>query len=331
MSYPPSLCKLSHVELVTPDLPKSLWFFRDLIGMEEVASDGVRTYLRCWGELDHHSVTLREGPTGVDHIAFRASRPEDVAGFADLLGKEGVDVSAAFGDEAGHGEAIRFIAPHLGCRIEIVHDIEKPLAPPEIRSGLPSNSSRPYRVGCSPRRIDHVNTQTAPGSVGPADEWFRSALGFKSREWILPTDGILAATWMAVTALTHDLAIGTSRDGLSGRFHHVAFWMDNSSDVLRAADILAEEPSVKIDHGPSRHGVSQAFFFYFRDPGSGHCVEFFSGGYLTFDPDWEVVVWDETRRVKGVDWWAPEGDLRASTPGVPVDLMAAVGVDGSAA
>ncbi len=31
------VAQLAHVELLTPDLERSLWFFRDLLGMEGVA------------------------------------------------------------------------------------------------------------------------------------------------------------------------------------------------------------------------------------------------------------------------------------------------------
>ena len=45
----PSLAKLGHVALVTPDLGRSLRFFRDVVGLEQVAGDGSSVDLRAWG------------------------------------------------------------------------------------------------------------------------------------------------------------------------------------------------------------------------------------------------------------------------------------------
>ena len=36
----PEIAKLGHVALVTPDLEKSLWFFKELIGLEETRNSG---------------------------------------------------------------------------------------------------------------------------------------------------------------------------------------------------------------------------------------------------------------------------------------------------
>jgi catechol 2,3-dioxygenase len=285
----PGLCKLAHIDLVTPDLDASLFFFRDLLGMHEVERADERVFLRCFGELDHHSLSLRPGPAGVDHVAFRTARPEDVAEFAAAFAAEGIEVSeVGAGEEPGQGEAIRFLAPGLEAPLELLFEIERPRAPESLRSKLPSNSAR--FAGAAARRLDHVNFATGIDRLAEAEDWLREALGFRRREFIRLPDGRIGGTWLSVTPQVHDVAITTDVQGRTGRFNHFAFNVEEFADICRLADVLAEH-DVHVDVPPSRHGITQGHCYYVRDPGSGHRVELFSGGYLIFDPDWEPIEW----------------------------------------
>jgi hypothetical protein len=61
--------------------------------------------------------------------------------------------------------------------------------------------------------------------------------------------------------------------------------------VLRACDQLAGGyQSHVIERGPGRHGVSNAFFVYLRDP-DGHRIELYSCDYYTGDPDHKPLRW----------------------------------------
>ena len=90
----PEISKLGHFGLVSTDLEKSLWFFKEVIGLEETEeADGVH-YLRAWGDFEHHTLTLRAGEESrLDHIAWRTKRPEDVDAFAENLQKEGIEIN----------------------------------------------------------------------------------------------------------------------------------------------------------------------------------------------------------------------------------------------
>ena len=46
-----------------------------------------------------------------------------------------------------------------------------------------------------------------------------------------------------------------------------------------------------IERGPGRHGISNAFFLYLRDP-DGNRVELYANDYLVADPDWEPIRWE---------------------------------------
>jgi catechol 2,3-dioxygenase-like lactoylglutathione lyase family enzyme len=45
----PEIAKLGHVALVSSDLEKSLWFFKELIGLEETEEVNGTHYFTCMG------------------------------------------------------------------------------------------------------------------------------------------------------------------------------------------------------------------------------------------------------------------------------------------
>lgn len=101
---------------------------------------------------------------------------------------------------------------------------------------------------------------------------------------------LLIASWLSVTAQVHDIAIGVSADEQTGRLHHVAFNIENFHDLLISADQM-RDLDIKWGAGPGKHGIGQAMYLYVHDPGSGHRIELYSGGYLIFDPDWQALEW----------------------------------------
>lgn len=306
---------------MTPSLDKSLRFFRDVIGLDEVERrDGV-VYLRAWGEFEHHSLSLREGPANVDHIAWRARSAEDVDRFAERLGLGGTELQRVeAGEEVGQGEAIRFTTP-AGHPFEIYYEVDKPLAPPEIRARLKSNNASAWRRGASPRRIDHVTMagKDVPGGY----EWLRDNLGLKLREFLRPTGRPMAGVWLSVTSQVHDMALIRDLEKRNGRLHHFAYTFDTPTDVMRGADILREH-DVSIDLGPGMHGLTRGFYCYVKDPGSGHRLELFCGGYHIFDPDWEPLEWTEKEYVEAFSWWGP---TYTTGHGHPMDATSPCGVE----
>ena len=71
-------------------------------------------------------------------------------------------------------------------------------------------------------------------------------------------------------------------------------WLAEPSSVLRVCDQLAAGGWVEaIERGPGRHGVSNAFFVYLRDP-DGHRIELYTCDYYTGDPDHPPKRWSVT-------------------------------------
>lgn len=312
----PQVAQCGSINLGTKNLEQSLFFFRDTLGMEEVERHGNVSYLRCYQELGHHSLILTEqAEDKVNAYSFRVKRPQDVELFHEELQRQEIEtLEIAAGTVPGRGTAIRFLLPGGEHPIELYYDIDKPLAPGAMRSHLPSNSSK--RRGLGVRRIDHFNIQTSPSTINQAEQWVRDTLGFKRREFLYMPDHpqTVLASWMSVTPQVHDLAIVANPFEKKAQLHHVAFNMQDFSDVLTAADVL-KDLDVRFDVGPGKHGIGQAMYLYVFDPGSGHRVEIYAGGYLIFDPDWEALEWKIEDFPEGLTWY---GDpIQPTRPGSP--------------
>jgi biphenyl-2,3-diol 1,2-dioxygenase len=307
MSAAGLLARLAHVALATPDIETSYRFFHDVIGLEEVGRVGEEIHLRAWGDTGHHTLALvpTTGNAYVEHISWRARTREAVEQVAERVGRVTAVRRLPAGSEAGQGDAIRFQA-HDRFPFEVFYDRAGEPAGAGGPSPIKTNASSPGVRGVTPRRLDHVNLTCTDEVAGV--EWMQRELGFELREY-LHRDGKLEAGWMAVSPLPHDVGVGVDPHGKRAGFHHVAFFLDSGSDILRAAEILAEN-GIEAERGPGRHAISQALFLYVRDPGSGHRVELYTGGYLVLDPDWEPVGWSAESEYR--QWWGPELDRLAA-------------------
>lgn len=319
----PTISHAGGINIGTPDLEKSLWFFRDLLGMEVTAQTADVAYLRGYQEHIHHSLTLtRQAVSAINTLSFRVNRREDVELFHDRILKGETEVQElAAGSEAGRGEAIRFLIPGSQHPVELYYDIEKTEGDPEQSSLLLGNSTR--RRGLGVQRLDHLNVSTSPSTIGQAERWLREELGMKRREYAALSDDSddLWVSWLSVNSRLHDIAIGANEADGDGRFHHVAFHLANFHDLLTAADVLRDN-GVQIDAGPGIHGVGQAMYLYVRDPGSGHRIELYSGGMTYFEPDWDAKRWGPNDMGPGMTWVGDIPDLNPETSTyVPTSAM----------
>ena len=279
--------QLGHVELLSTAPEASVDFFRDVLGMEEVAREGQSAWLRAWGEHWHSSLKVTEAPApGLGHVGWRADGPEELEAAAAALEAGGLGQGWTEGDR-GHGRAYRFTTPD-GHANELFWEWERYQAPPERQTRIRNHPQRLPGWGAMVRRIDHCNLFCQ--DLAGARRLFADLLGFKHNEAIyVPGVERELGAFLACSSLSHDLGLIQDASGGRGRFNHVAYWLDSREDVLRAADLVVDA-GMEIEFGPSRHAVSEAFFVYVFEPG-GNRVEIYSGGYLNFAPDWGPVRW----------------------------------------
>ena len=139
-------------------------------------------------------------------------------------------------------------------------------------------------------RFDHLNFHSR---TPRRRSRYWQELGFRARSTSRPTasDEKLTGAWLRRKPTVHDVALTA---GTGPRLHHFAMWLAEPSSVLRVCDQLAAGGWVEaIERGPGRHGVSNAFFVYLRDP-DGHRIELYTCDYYTGDPDHPPMRWSVT-------------------------------------
>jgi catechol 2,3-dioxygenase len=313
------IAHLGSIELLTPKPDRSLWYFRDVLGMTVVHAAGDSVYLRGYGDYAASTLKLTaSGAPGVGCVAWRTMSPTALERRADAIEAAGLGIGWSNGD-FGRGRGFRFRDPD-GHLMELYYEEQKYQAPAELRSALKNQPQKYAGRGVGVRRTDHL---ALLASDVPANRRFATELlGFQLREQVVFDQGRTElGAWMSPTAVHHQLAYVLDVKGGHGRLHHLSLWVDNREDVLRAADILNEN-GIFIEAGPAKHNNSQGFYLYSYEPG-GNRVEIYSGSYLVMAPDWEAVTWDEQERGTGVYWGGalPESFIQYATP----DIGAAAG------
>jgi 3,4-dihydroxyphenylacetate 2,3-dioxygenase len=277
-AVPFDVMRSSFVELQVPDLEAAEHFYVDLLGMILTARGDDAIYLRGWEERQHHSLILRRGSVAaVARIAFRVRSEADLDAAAEHLSGLGMEIAWRQGEDPGMGRSLRLWDPY-GEPLELYYEMEQrdsQLQRFDLHRGAPL------------LRFDHFNLHS-PRLEDAYRFWL--GLGFRCSEYI-STDGDderLTGAWLLRKPGVHDVALTAGR---GPRLHHFAYWVGEPLGVLRACDQLAAGGhSDAIERGPGRHGVSNAFFVYLRDP-AGHRIELYSCDYYTGDPDHKPLRW----------------------------------------
>ena len=284
---PPDIVRSAYAELIVTSLAEARHFWVDLLGFVVTHEDESSAYLRGYDELTHHNLILRAGPVAAaGALGFRVRSVADLARAEAFYGALGCRVERVpAGAVHGLGEVVRVEDP-LGFLVEFF-----------ASSAHPERLQQRYdlRRGAEVARLDHFNICVP--DVPVAYEYYAS-LGFGLSETI--EDGqTLYAAWMYRKQTVHDVAF---TGGAGPRLHHLGFFAHESHNVLRMCDILGSLSLEScIERGPGRHGVSNAFYVYLRDP-DGHRLEIYTSDYYTGDPDHPVLRWsvlDPRRR----DFW----------------------------
>jgi catechol 2,3-dioxygenase len=282
------LAHMAHAELFTPNMEGSLWFFKELLGMREVDRKDGSVYLRCYEDPYHHSLKLTEGEAGLGNVGWRTTSADALERRAIALDKAGLGKGWTKGD-LGVGRTFAFESPD-GHQMELIWDVEKYVAPPELQSKILTRRSKRPLQGLPPRRLDHINLMAS--DVTAQKEVFEKALGFETRERVVDfTSNTEIGAWMSVNILGHEMAIMRDSTGSRGRLHHLAFWYGVPQHNADAAE-LCREYGIEIEAGPDVHGITQGAFLYVFEPGGNRIELFGNSGILQMEPDYETVTWD---------------------------------------
>ncbi|MCZ7643598.1 MAG: 3,4-dihydroxyphenylacetate 2,3-dioxygenase [Pseudorhodoplanes sp.] len=306
LNPPFNVVRASHVELGVRDLGRSRAFYVDCLGY--LVSDETRDalYLRAVEERNHHSIVLRRAPEPrVDTLGLKVASEEDLDRAAFWFARKGLP--NAFPEIAHQGRTLR-TADALGMPLDLYFRMDQ--------SECMLRRYAEYK-GARIQRIDHINCFTPDVQ---ASYEFYNEMGFRLTEYT-ETDGDdarLWAVWMHRKGNVHDMAF---TNGRGPRLHHIGVWTASALDILHICDVMASSGFLaNMERGPGRHGISNAFFLYTRDP-DGHRVELFTSDYLTVDPDLEPLRWSLRDPQRQTLWgqpapksWFEEGSAFTEVP-----------------
>jgi 3,4-dihydroxyphenylacetate 2,3-dioxygenase len=308
------IMRAAFVELHVTDLAASEHFYSELLGMVVSARSEDAVYLRGWEERQHHSLILRRAPLpAAARLGFRVRAEADLELLAEYFaGREATVRWVDPGSDPGIGRSLR-VWDRFGRPLEFFHAIvqfETQHQRFDLHRGAPL------------LRFDHLNLHS-PDVEQELPFWL--GLGFRCSEYIStddPENERITGAWLLRKPTVHDVALTA---GTGPRLHHFAYWIAEPAGILRACDQLAgAQRSDVIERGPGRHGVSNAFFVYLRDP-DGHRIELYSCDYYTGDPDHEPLRWsvnDPRCRsfwgARAPDSWYDESSLLLGPDGNPV-------------
>jgi 3,4-dihydroxyphenylacetate 2,3-dioxygenase len=284
---PPDIVRAAYAELYVTSLPEARRFWVDLLGFVVTEEAFNALYLRGYDELTHHNLVLRAGSAaGCGALAYRVRSEEDLGRAEKFYAALGCRVRRLpAGYTRGVGETVRVEDP-LGFTVEFFADA---LHPERLQQRYD------LRRGAEIARLDHFNISVPDV---PAAYRYYSSLGFGLSETIEDPTTLYAA-WMYRKQTVHDVAF---TGGAGPRLHHLGFFAHEAHSVLRMCDILGSlSLESRIERGPGRHGVSNAFYVYLRDP-DGHRLEIYTSDYYTGDPDHPVLRWS-VRDPRRRDFW----------------------------
>ncbi len=288
--YPPfNIVRLSHAELVVTDLDAARAFYADTLGLRVTYEDGERIYLRAMEERGHHCLVLVKGPAPVCNVlGYKVYSETDLDKAASHFAAKGI--GADWIERPHMGRTLR-TRDAQGIPVEFYHRMDR-LSPIHQRYAL-------YH-GTKPLRIDHFNCFSTNVDEAVA---FYNEIGFRVTEYTEDEQtGKLWAAWIHRKGGVHDMAF---TNGLGPRLHHVAFWVPTPLNIIDLLDLMSTTGYVSnIERGPGRHGISNAFFLYVRDP-DGHRIEIYCSDYQTVDPDLEPIKWDLKDPQRQTLWGAP--------------------------
>ncbi|HEY3296821.1 MAG TPA: 3,4-dihydroxyphenylacetate 2,3-dioxygenase [bacterium] len=287
----PTILRSAHAEYRVTDLEAARHFYVETLGFLVTRETQDALFLGGMEERDLFSFVLRKAESpGLSHVAFRVEKETDLDALQQIAAEDELPTVWVNPDgEPGQGRALRIQDPN-GIPIEFFHK--------HTRRDWQIQHFHKYR-GASVMRLDHFNCQVT--DVQKGYDWYTKRLNFHCSEYTATDDQPekIWAAWLHRKQNVHDIAL---MNGVGPRLHHIGFWVYDRTSILTACDVLASMGyASSIERGPGRHGISNAFFLYVRDP-DGNRIELFTSDYLLSDWDMPPVRWSLSDPRRATFW-----------------------------
>lgn len=273
------IIRVARAVLNVQDLDRAREFYVHALGFVETECDGEHLYLRGLEEHCHHSLVLKKSARpGVHALGYKVEKEEDLERLAALFEAKGLKTKwLEEGSQHAVGRALH-VHDVSGMPLEFFYKMDR------VERLLQRYDL--YRGGRI-QRIDHVNCMVP--DVEKAYDFYINQLGFRCSEYTVNDEERIWAAWLHRKPNVHDQAF---MNGPGPRLHHIGFWLPDPMALIHCCDVLASLGyAANMERGPGRHGLSNAFFLYLRDP-DGYRIELYNGDYLTSDPDFKPIRWE---------------------------------------
>ena len=289
------------------DLDASRKFYVDALGFVETEADENHIYLRGYEEQNHHSLLLKKSDkAAVEVISYKVYAEEELDKIEEVVKKKDLAYKwVPKGEQHAVGRALR-VQDVSGLSLEFYAEMDK------VESLLQRYD---LQKGSRVQRIDHLNCLVP--DVQKAYDFYNEEFGFRPSEYTEDDEGKLWAIWTHQKGNVHDQAF---MNGDGPQLHHVGYWLPDPLALIHTCDVLASMGMAdNIERGPGRHGLSNAFFLYLRDP-DGHRIEFYFGDYFTGDGDFEPKRWSVHDKTRQTFWGheAPDSWFDEASPFIHV-------------
>ncbi|GAA0590274.1 3,4-dihydroxyphenylacetate 2,3-dioxygenase [Virgibacillus siamensis] len=313
-----NIIRCARAILHVTDLEASRHFYVDVLGFIETEADDRHIYLRGLEEHTHHSLVLKKADEPcVEVLGYKVFSSDDLKALSVMFEQKGFATKwLKKGEQHAIGDAFR-VQDVNGMPLEFFAEIE-----PAERMLQRYDMYKGARM----QRIDHFNCMVS--NVEQGYDFYQNKLGFACSEYTETENGNIWAAWLHRKQTVHDLAL---MNGKGPRLHHIGFSLPDPLAIIHACDVLAASGyGDKIERGPGRHGLSNAFFLYLRDP-DGHRIELYNGDYLTSDPDFKPIRWAINDPMRQTFWGHEAPDCWFNEASSVLDILTEEKMDQEAA
>ena len=240
--------RLGYVHLRVTDLEEARNHYSNTLGMEVVASEPGKLYLKCWDEWDHHSLVLEEGGVGLVKLGYKVESPDAMTEFEQRAQQFGVTTGRfSAGENLTVGEGVRITLPSEH-NIELYTEMEY--------AGTETGAINPEAW---PRNVRGVGTHWIDHALMPCEDpglnekFLREVLDFKTAERVVTSidEPEVIGTWMSCGESPHDIAF---IKGPNGKLHHFAYHLEDwSCDPAGGRHLLDGRRADRHRPDPPRH------------------------------------------------------------------------------
>lgn len=255
--------RLAHVAIGAEDKEATARFYRELLGVVEIARSDDTVFL-SGGTTAGYDLAIGPWDRALHHFAFQVAGESDLEEARERLRGAGCEVTE-LDPAAEHGvrRGIGFVLPSG----HVMHLVV--LKDPFVFQPTPTLAAA-HRLGVAPAPLEHITLNL--DDVEQTARFLVDTLGFRLTEIARPQGQAWFNAFLRCRDIHHDLGLFHNHHGDVGPgLDHYGFAVPTVQELVRAADIVRSLGGF-LECSPGRHLAGDNVFIYVGDP-SGNRVE----------------------------------------------------------